>query len=546
MSFPDPTPLLFARDLAREDVERILGPYGITNARRADANIQQMAGSDLRTRQLLGTVLGNLLEEAAKTAEPDQVLTSWERFLEAAGSRAPFFDFVRQSPRVMQLICTIFGGSPALSQILIRDPHLIYWLMDESVIQRSPTKRGLLLALGKILANLRTTEHKLEALRRFKRREILRIGVRDMLRLSDVARTTAALSSLAGVVIQAAYELIDQELEILYGVPVHPGRGGRPCRTGFAVIAMGKLGGGELNFSSDVDLLYVYASEGGATSPQGPSQQSIPNEAYFEFLARDLTRVLSTPTQEGYLFRVDLRLRAEGVVGKLARSCEEYVRYYQERGQTWERLALLKAWPIAGSSVVGRSFLKAVSPFVYFSERDMPPTWLLERVKEMKNMIDLKVRKRGETVRNIKLGKGGIREIEFLVQTIQVMAGASLPAIRDRHTGRSLGLLQEQGLLTSDESRALSQAYQFLRDVEHKLQLVHDLQTHTLPQSAVELQKCALRLGYGRSGREDVRPFLKDLEFHRENVHRLFRDVFDEPHSSPIWQRVLATAGRTG
>lgn len=546
MSFPDPTPLLFARDLARDEVERLLGPYGIKNARRADANIQQMAGTDLRTRQLLGTILGDLLVEAAKTAEPDLVLTAWERFLEAGGSRAQFFDFVRQSPRVLQLICTIFGGSPALSQILIRDPHLIYWLMDESVIERSPTKRVLHQALGKLLINLRTTEHKLEALRRFKRREMLRVGVRDMLRLSDVGRTTAALSNLAGVVIQAAYELVAHELEILYGVPVHSGQSGRPCRTGFAVIAMGKLGGGELNFSSDVDLVYVYGSDEGATSPRVSSQRSIPNEAYFEFLARDLTKVLTTPTQEGYLFRVDLRLRAEGAVGKLARSCGEYVRYYQERGQTWERLALLKAWPIAGSSVVGRTFLKAVSPFVYWSDRDTHPTWVLDRVKDMKDLIDLKIQKRGQAEQNIKLGKGGIREIEFLVQTIQVIAGASLPVIRDRQTCRALGLLREEGLLTPDESKALSEAYVFLRDVEHKLQLVHDLQTHSLPQGVGELRKCALRLGYGNRGGDEVRLFVQDLTFHRENVHRLFRNVFYEPHNSAIWQRVLAVAGHTG
>ncbi|NJN69535.1 MAG: hypothetical protein HC801_04085 [Nitrospira sp.] len=334
---------------------------------------------------------------------------------------------------------------------LLRDPMVVYWLAEEKVLSKPPTRNGMKRALRESVGHLTFKELKLDALRRFQRREMLRIGVRDLFRLATVPETTSSLSDLACLMIHAAYEIVDTDLKRQYGVPMHRTRWGQWCETKFAVIGMGKLGGHELNYSSDVDLLYIYESDDGETRAQGrrraerPAGVGISNEEYFEILSRELTRVLTEPTREGYVFRVDLRLRAEGSVGQLARSLSSYQRYYLARGQTWERLALLKASPIAGSPELGTAFVRAVKPFIFGVGKKLPDltetSAVIEEVRAVKNMIDGKMADRGHEHRNVKLGTGGIREIEFFVQTLQVLAGRQLPAVVDKSTLGAFGTL---------------------------------------------------------------------------------------------------------
>lgn len=535
----DPTPLLLATGLPASDIDRLLAPYCLEDTRRADANLQAMAGEP-RSRQLLAAILGELLAAVARTADPDQALNHWEQFLRDGANRAPLFDYLRQVPRILHLLCTIFGNSPSLAQTLVRDPMLVYWLAEEQVLTRRPSRPALNRALGAMLQNVEAVDLKLDALRRFRRREMLRIGVRDLLRLSDVPQTTAALSDLAGVLIQGAYDIVEADLRRQYGVPMHRDRRGRLVETGFAVIGMGKLGGGELNFSSDVDLIYVYATDEGETGRGGrggitavPSDiRSIPNEEYFEYLARGLTRALADVTHEGHVFRVDLRLRAEGAVGRLARPLAGYRRYYNTRGQGWERLALLKAWPVAGDLAVGRAFLRIVQPFVFPALRDGAQDVFFKEVREIKEMIDGKIADRGETSRNVKLGTGGIREIEFIIQAIQVACGGRLAGIRSRNTLAALERFRRYGLFTAKETERLARAYRFLRDVEHKLQMVHDLQTHALPDTPQEIERCALRLGYSPTDRSSAgRQFLAEHERQTRCVHQMFKRLFYAPRS---------------
>ncbi|MEW6247857.1 MAG: hypothetical protein AB1555_14260 [Nitrospirota bacterium] len=541
----DPSALLLAPRLDSGEVAAILKPYGLTDVAQADANIQAMAGEP-RTRHLLAKMLGDLLESVARTADPDQALNHWERFLQSGINRAALFEYLHGSPRMLHLLCVIFGNSDSLAQTLIRDPLLVYWLIEEQVLTRRPTRASLDQALRRTLANLTTVELKLEALRRFRRREMLRIGVRDLLGLDDVPDTTAALSDLAAVLIQAAYEIVEEDLRRKYGVPMHRDAKGRTVETGFAVIGMGKLGGGELNYSSDVDLIYVYASDAG--SARGVRQE-LSNEEYFEQLARRLTQALAAPTREGHVFRVDLRLRAEGSVGRLARSLEDYARYYRTRGEVWERLALLKAWPVAGSREVGRAFLRLTRPFVLGgpepSQRGADVQAVLKEVRAVKDLIDGKMADRGHERRNVKLGIGGIREIEFLVQTVQVICGKVLPRILDRSTLGALGRFRQLGLLSATEQSALAAAYVFLRDVEHKLQMVHDLQTHALPETEEELQRCAIRLGYaGRDRKTAVDRFTADYRRHTERVNAMFRRLFFTPGRSRLLRAAVRALKR--
>lgn len=548
---PDPSPILLAAKRNVEEVRALLSAYGLRDLDQADHNLNAMAGDPIQRRRL-AEILPMLMESIARTADPDQALNHWDRMLENV-SRTSFLDYLRMSPRMLDLLCVIFGNSDALAFTLIRDPMLVYWLAEEEVLSRSPTRKGMEGSLRKSLGHLTSKELKLDALRRFRRREMLRIGVRDLLRLATVPETTGSLSDLACLLIHAAYEIVDADLRRQYGVPMHQNRQRRWTETKFAVIGMGKLGGHELNYSSDVDLIYLYESHDGETrAPRGeraaiPAGVGISNEEYFEILARELTRVLSEPSREGHIFRVDLRLRAEGSVGQLARSLKEYQKYYGTRGQVWERLALLKASPVAGSYEVGQTFLKLVKSFVLGVGGTMDYATALaivQDVRAVKDMIDAKMTDRGHAQRNVKLGTGGIREIEFLVQTIQVLAGRKTPALLDRSTLGSLNRLVQKKLLSIEDRDGLTAAYLFLRDVEHKLQMVHDQQTHALPHDGIELEKCAMRMGYiEKDRRAACKRLAADHARHTKGVHDQFVSFFWHPERSPLLKAALKPAG---
>ncbi len=507
-----------------------------------------MAGEPHERRQL-AEILAPLLEAVARTADPDQALNHWERLL-ASVARTSMIDFLRGSPHMLKLLCVIFGNSDALAFTIIRDPTLVYWLDEEDVLCKPLTRKSMEAMLRRKVGHLTTKELQLDVLRRFRRQAMLLIGVRDLLRIAAVTDTTAALSDLASLLIHAAYDIVDADLRRQYGVPMHKNRRGRWVTTGFTVIGMGKLGGHELNYSSDVDILYIYESHDGETRAPGrqgvdkPAGVGISTEEYFEILARELTKTLAEPTREGHIFRVDLRLRAEGSVGQLARSLDGYRQYCFMRGQVWERLALLKAWPVAGSPEVGRMFLKMVKPFIL--GRGAKPTTLTEalavvdEVRAVKESIDRHMAERGHERRNVKLGVGGIREIEFFVQTVQVIAGRKVAGLVDRSTLGSLDRFVRYKLMPKQERDDLTTAYLFLRDVEHKLQMVHDLQTHALPEGGEELERCAIRAGYDAGDRTSATVrFRADHQHHTEVVRRAFLAFFAEPKTSPILKAVL-------
>jgi glutamate-ammonia-ligase adenylyltransferase len=545
--------VLLAAKRSAEEVGAILSAFGLHDVDQADRNLEAMAGDPHQRRQL-AEILPILLETISRTADPDQALNHWERLLGSV-ARTSFLEYLRTSPRMQELLSAIFGNSDALAFTLIRDPTLVYWLAEENVLSKPSTRKGIEDALRKKIGHLTTKELKLDALRRLRRREMLRIGVRDLLRLAAVPETTAALSDLASLLIHAAYEIVDADLRRQYGVPMHKNRQGRWVETGFSVIGMGKLGGHELNYSSDVDLIYVYESHEGETRlPAGhaagrPAAVGISNEEYFEILSREVTKALVEPTREGYIFRVDLRLRAEGSVGQLARSLDDYKKYYFTRGQVWERLALLKASPVAGSNAVGNTFLKIVKPFIFGRvEQKVDLAGALAVVREVravKEMIDTKMADRGHERRNVKLGTGGIREIEFLVQTVQVLAGKRMSALLDRNTLGALDRFASRKLISAGARDDLAAAYLFLRDVEHKLQMVHELQTHALPESETELERCAIRAGYGTEDRgKSTTQFLADHRRHTDVVNRMFRSLFAEPDTSPILKATLQAAAK--
>ena len=520
--------LLLSSSLASEQAATLLAAYGFKCPTQADANLQRMA-NEPRSRRLLADRLDQILTHLSLSTDPDVALSYFERFTTAAIDKVTLYTFLKAYPFSVDVLATTMGHSPFLSQILIRHPTYFYWLCDPDILRRERTKHDLWHECASMVDAVGAEDEKLDALRRFKRKEALRIGVRDLLKLSSLHQTMAALSLLAEAIVHHVYTICTRRLQARHGRPRHHNSVGRKVPTGFTVVAMGKLGGKELNFSSDIDLMYVFGSDDGATTGtrDGASASRVSNTEYFRRLSQAMTRALSEVTQDGYLFRVDLDLRPEGKSGDITTSLDAYRHYYANRGETWERMALLKARPIVGNRALGRRFLSAVSTFVH----DPPFTASnLDQVKDLKARINKKLASRRRGGRNVKLGFGGIREIEFIVQSLQLAHGHQHHDLYDRHTINALRKLKRHAVVSRHDYRRLLDAYRFYRNVEHKLQMVDDLQTHTLPADLGALQRCALMMGYrnGEASRA-ASQLQRDDTRHARHVNEIFTHLQIQP-----------------
>jgi glutamate-ammonia-ligase adenylyltransferase len=519
MATRDVRDLLLAPALEPGEVSALLAPYGFRDPAEADRELQRLA-ADPTLRPRLAELLPELLRCLSLSVDPDQALSHLERFMRASLSPSQLLSELSERPHAMELLARAFGASPFMAQILVRSPPWFYWLADPQILERSRGRAAIEAELDRFLAPLTSMERRLDGLRIVRRREILHIGVRDLLRMSTVEGTLASLTVLAEVLIQKAYELAEETLRREYSLPALT-PDARTAGSGFTVLALGKLGAGELNFSSDVDLVYLYASDRGRMARRASAPT---RDDYYGAVARRMTSFLGETTTEGSVYRVDLRLRPEGRMGAVAQSLRAFEEYYRTRGRTWERLALLRARPVAGDRPLGVRFLGRVRPFLY--GRPFDDTAVAE-VRGLKEETDREVALRGETERNVKLGTGGIREVEFLVQAFQLRFGRHRPGLRVRDTLGALDALHHARLLDAEEHGALRRAYVFLRDVENKLQMVADAQVHALPASDEEVRLCALRLGYrdekGLGAGEALR---RDHRSHTEGVHRIFTSVF--------------------
>ena len=533
MAARDARDLLLAPRLDPAEVQALLRPYGLRDPEAADRDLQRIA-ADPTLRERLAAILPELLRCLSLSADPDQGLRLLERFVRASLGPLQLLGDLADRPHAMDLVARTFGASPFMAEILIRHPGWLHWIADPEVLSRVHGRAEIAADLDRSLAPLASMERRLDALRVARRRGILHIGVRDLLRLASVEETLAELSALADVLVQKAYELAEEAVRLEHGLaPLTPGE--RTSGSGFTVLALGKLGGEELNFSSDIDLVYLYGTDRGR---MGPRRASPSRGDHAHAVARRLTAGLGEPTAEGIVYRVDLRLRPEGRAGAIAHSLRSFEEYYRRRGRTWERLALVRARPVAGDLALGARFLERVHPFLYGRPFDAEA---LEEVRRLKDETDQEVARRGETGRNVKLGEGGIREVEFLAQVFQLRFGRRRASLRARHTLDALEALTRARLLTSDEHRTLRRAYVFLRDVENKLQMVADAQVHALPTSESEIRTCALRLGYrDEQGTGAGVALLRDHRAHTEAVHRIFTSVF----SGPRMEEAARTARR--
>jgi [glutamine synthetase] adenylyltransferase / [glutamine synthetase]-adenylyl-L-tyrosine phosphorylase len=418
------------------------------------------------------------------------------------------------------------SGSRFLSSVLLRNPHLLQpMFVQEGYLVRktSGIREKELETLAKEAVKTSDLEH---ILRTYKEEEYLRLGCRDLCGLADVVQVMGELSDLARACTETAVQFHWKRLVDRHGTANTHEEG-----IGFVVLGMGKVSGRELNFSSDLDLIFLRGPEEGRTS--GPESVSVVR--FYETLARSVTKSLSDITEDGFVLRVDLRLRPEGDKGELVPSMANALDYYLGWGRTWERAALMKAVPLAGDMELGNEFLKELEPFIYRKHLDYST---LEDMRVMKSQIETQLSRKPGV--NIKLGQGGIREIEFFVQTLQLINAGRTPRVRSTSTLHGLDLLREAGLLDKKTVVDLREAYLFFRKTEHRIQINHQLQTHELPRTRDEQEELARRMGYKENALES---FLGDLDRHRRIVEELFSSMFHQPTEDAV-QHVSSAVGR--
>jgi len=448
----------------------------------------------------------------------------------------------KQNPLLLSRMLTLAGHSPFLAETLLRHPENIAWLKAETErgFDRSKTTEQLSEELARFVTRMIDADDPTRLVR-FKRRELLRIYLRDCLRVATLSEITEELSNLADVILDYALARANQEAINRHGSPLAHDERGRIEKAEFAIVALGKLGCRELNYASDIDLLFLFSGNG-ETSGDGRNRNSvITNIEFFSAVAESVVKMIGRSAGEGAVYRIDLRLRPYGRDGEVVSEIERAADYYRHRAHNWERQALIRARAAAGSERVVTRFMDMVRD-VIFSRDALPDT--LDGVRRAKEKIDRKeaARMRGF---NVKLGPGGIREIEFIAQALQLKHGGREPWVRSAQTLIVLARLAEKQYLTEPERARLSAAYTFLRTVEHRLQMEHGAQTHTLPAAPVKLELLARRCGYQHSN-DAAGSFVGDLEKHTAAVHAVYDRVFLQSASQPPVEATRASQPANG
>jgi glutamate-ammonia-ligase adenylyltransferase len=413
----------------------------------------------------------------------------------------------------------LLGSSSYLSDVLFRQGKNCCELFSRNIKIERKTVSEHLADLAPAVAQSHSLDDFCAALRRHKQREYLRIGARDLLPLVSLEETVRELSALADASLESAYRYCRAGVEKDYG-PLSLPCTEKPNR--FVILGMGKLGGGELNFSSDVDVIFLYESDEGE-SAGGPRGKKAPRE-FFSEIGKRIIRAMGQVTEDGFVFRIDLRLRPMGNSGPLVQSMGSAMLYYESWGQCWERAALIKARPVAGDKELGQSFLKEIEPFVYRRYLDFTT---VDELRHMKARIESELLTGEAKERNIKLGYGGIREVEFFTQALQLVNGGYEAQLRTPSTLPAVDALARHKFISADVRDKLTEVYRFLRQAEHKVQIVQEAHAYSIPEGKDEEQALARRLGYVRKGKQSERElFWRDYRRRTKIVRSIFDGLF--------------------
>jgi glutamate-ammonia-ligase adenylyltransferase len=429
-------------------------------------------------------ILPHLNRYLPRAADADMALNNLERLFAQPAAREHLPGLLENKGRALEGAIQMVAVSQFFADTLALYPEALETLRTPP--KRNPGTDDLTVQLTELVDASADDTATLRTFRKFRQLQMLRIGMNDILRERPLEEVTRELSRLADATMKVSLQTALKNVGKKYGLPTTPA--GAPAR--ITALGFGKLGGDELNYSSDIDLMFVYDEDGETT---GKRLGAVPNSEFFSRTVTEVVRLLSSLTDRGFAYRVDLRLRPEGAHGPLAQTLANTLSYYDLRGRTWERQALIKLRPIAGDRALGKEVVAALEPFIYrkyfsFSE--------INEVKALKRQMEQRAAAAGVDDSDVKTGRGGIRDIEFAVQFLQLLNGGDLHAVRQRNTLLALDALEIAGCLTAQETYILADAYRFLRKTEHRLQLLFDWQTHRLPTDPDGLRKLALRMGY--------------------------------------------------
>ncbi|MFL0796272.1 MAG: bifunctional [glutamate--ammonia ligase]-adenylyl-L-tyrosine phosphorylase/[glutamate--ammonia-ligase] adenylyltransferase [Cellvibrionaceae bacterium] len=453
----------------------------------------------------------------------DQILPSclsddWGKAVSALKENAPeLFSLLNskasQSEEFKHCWEKAFVGSEYIVRQCDQIPDVVAELIESGDLFSAYDKETYRNRLSEILLAMDAEEDLLKQLRLFRQREMVRLYWRDLSRLADMAETTRDVSLLAEATVDEALSWHYQKMCEDVGTPTGK-YSGQPQQ--LIVLGMGKLGGFELNVSSDIDLIFCYPEKG---ETQG-GRKELSNQEFFIKLGQRLIKAIDQVTADGFVFRVDMRLRPYGQSGALVCNFDALEDYYQTQGREWERYAMIKARVIAGDKIAGKTLMDMLRPFTYRRYLDFSA---IEAMRDMKTMIRREVARRG-LGNDVKLGAGGIREIEFVVQVFQLIRGGNDKRLQERSVLKLLPLLEAENMLAEGEAEILDSAYRFLRNAEHAIQAWRDEQTQSLPDDEAGQARIAWLMGF-----ENWKAFLEGLNRHRENVEHSFNQVIAAP-----------------
>ncbi|MFQ6041414.1 MAG: hypothetical protein ACE5PV_11210, partial [Candidatus Poribacteria bacterium] len=510
----------------------MLKPYNFRDVNAARNRLKLLADGpnnvrfSERTRRLFLDIAPALLTYVGESPDPDMALDYFERFIEVAGARASYYKLFFENPQMIDLLVKLCGTSKFLTEILIQNPELLDVLTSPDLMSQRKSQQTMRAELEDALKRIRVNPF--EALRKYKNGEWLRIGVRDILGSATLSETTGELSNLAEIILQKAYELVDADLRKEWGTP----KSENGEEVAFAIIGMGKLSGRELNYNSDLDLIFAY-SEDGFTSVNhvdGTTTTGKSNYDYFTRLGQELVTRMTNARGGGPVYELDLRLRPFGKAGSIALSLRGYKDYYDKYAEIWERQALIKSRPVAGDLNFGKQFIQIAHRFAY----SQPLT--TEQIAEIVHTRERKEDKAKSPLppfgkggiwraRDVKIGYGGLADIEFAVQTLQLIHGCQNPDVRSPNTLSALEQLRDVDAISVEQYRQLSKFYQFLRLVENRLRIVHDRPLSALPSEPYELEKLAKRLGYVDDNLPAAQQFMRDYQDCTSKTRQLFHEL---------------------
>ncbi|HEY5523007.1 MAG TPA: bifunctional [glutamate--ammonia ligase]-adenylyl-L-tyrosine phosphorylase/[glutamate--ammonia-ligase] adenylyltransferase, partial [Desulfuromonadaceae bacterium] len=470
----------------------------------------------VRSRRILEKITPLMIQEILESPDPDMALANLERFLTVVATRSSYYALLAENRQTIKLLVSLFGMSEFLSKILINHPELLDSLVARSGLSVVKTKETMTEELDALLEQSDYFEDHLNILRRYRNEEFLRIGLNDIHGRLLQGDLTSQLSMLGEVCLAAAFRLAVTELK-RFGRPTWQSGGGA-AEANLAIVAMGKLGGGELNYHSDLDIIFVYDHQG-----YTDGEKQISNHEYFAKLAQKIISILTMQTREGYVYKIDTRLRPSGNAGPLVTSLESFLEYHRSEAQIWERQALTKACVVMGNDKLASQLHDIIRHTIYGATIDDEGR---QEIRRLRMRMENELARETDGSYNIKTGRGGMVDVEFAVQYLQLKEGWRYPELRTTSTVVALKEISTLGLLPDESAQTLLTGYKFLRKLENRLRIVHDYSVNDLSGTRIYLNKLARRLGYDPKLKNPGAALICDYEEMTGKIREVFDRLF--------------------